>query len=132
MYAEELLQFEIQKVWILVDLPYGKKAIGTKWVYRNKKDERGVVVRNKARLVARDRQEEGLDFDEIDEEVYVSNHQVISRDPESHQKVYKSGFKAFCMDYIQAPKSLVCYLYHFLGEEWIQKRDNSQTCLPEE
>ncbi|GJS01497.1 hypothetical protein Tco_0318005 [Tanacetum coccineum] len=37
---EELLQFEIQKVWILVDLPYGKKAIGTKWVYRNKKDEK--------------------------------------------------------------------------------------------
>ncbi|GJV69351.1 ribonuclease H-like domain-containing protein [Tanacetum coccineum] len=31
---EELLQFKIQKVWILVDLPYGKKAIGTKWVYR--------------------------------------------------------------------------------------------------
>ncbi|GJQ91331.1 hypothetical protein Tco_0002470 [Tanacetum coccineum] len=41
---EELLQFEIQKVWILVDLPFGKKAIGTKWVYRNKKIERGVVV----------------------------------------------------------------------------------------
>ncbi|GJX60034.1 putative ribonuclease H-like domain-containing protein [Tanacetum coccineum] len=57
---EELLQFEIQKVWILVDLPYGKKAIGTKWVYRNKKDERGVVVRNKARLVAQGHmQEEG-------------------------------------------------------------------------
>ncbi|GJU30848.1 putative ribonuclease H-like domain-containing protein, partial [Tanacetum coccineum] len=49
---EELLQFKIQKVWILIDLPYGKKAIGTKWVYRNKKDERGVVVRNKARLVS--------------------------------------------------------------------------------
>ncbi|GKA84159.1 putative ribonuclease H-like domain-containing protein [Tanacetum coccineum] len=49
---EELLQFKIQKVWILVDLPYGKKAIGTKWVYRNKKDGRGVVVKNKARLVA--------------------------------------------------------------------------------
>ncbi|GJT67534.1 hypothetical protein Tco_1019014 [Tanacetum coccineum] len=46
---KELLQFKIQKVWILVDLPYGKKEIGTKWVYRNKKDERGVVVRNKAR-----------------------------------------------------------------------------------
>ncbi|GJW45152.1 putative ribonuclease H-like domain-containing protein [Tanacetum coccineum] len=57
---EELLQFKIQKVWVLVDLPYGKKAIGTKWVYRNKKDERGVVVRNKARLVAQGhRQEEG-------------------------------------------------------------------------
>ncbi|GJY35566.1 putative ribonuclease H-like domain-containing protein [Tanacetum coccineum] len=41
-------------VWILVNLPKGKKAIGTKWVYRNKKDERGIVVRNKARLVAQD------------------------------------------------------------------------------
>ncbi|GJR06270.1 putative ribonuclease H-like domain-containing protein [Tanacetum coccineum] len=56
----------IQKVWILVDLPYGKKAIGTKWVYRNKKDERGVVVRNKARLVAQGhRQEEAIDYDEV-------------------------------------------------------------------
>ncbi|GJR10731.1 putative ribonuclease H-like domain-containing protein [Tanacetum coccineum] len=44
---EELMQFKIQKLWVLVDLPYEKKAIGTKWVYRNKKDERGVVVRNK-------------------------------------------------------------------------------------
>ncbi|GJZ87428.1 putative ribonuclease H-like domain-containing protein, partial [Tanacetum coccineum] len=49
-----------------IDLPYGKKAIGTKWVYRNKKDERGVVVRNKARLVAQGhRQEEGIDYDEV-------------------------------------------------------------------
>ncbi|GJX42634.1 putative ribonuclease H-like domain-containing protein [Tanacetum coccineum] len=56
----------IQKVWILVDLPFGKKAIGTKWVYRNKKDKRGVVVRNKARLVAQGyRQEEGIDYNEV-------------------------------------------------------------------
>ncbi|GKD04186.1 putative ribonuclease H-like domain-containing protein [Tanacetum coccineum] len=42
------------------------KAIGTKWVYRNKKDERGVVVRNKARLVAQGyRQEEGINYDEV-------------------------------------------------------------------
>ncbi|GJU14976.1 ribonuclease H-like domain-containing protein [Tanacetum coccineum] len=44
---EELLQFKLQKVWTLVDLPNGKRAIGTKWVFRNKKDERGIVVRNK-------------------------------------------------------------------------------------
>ncbi|GJW00375.1 putative ribonuclease H-like domain-containing protein, partial [Tanacetum coccineum] len=63
---EKLLQFKIHKVWILGDLPYGKKAIGTKWVYRNKKDERSVVVRNKARLVAQGhRQEEGIDYDEV-------------------------------------------------------------------
>ncbi|GJX29080.1 oligopeptide transporter [Tanacetum coccineum] len=51
------------------DFPYGKKAIRTKWVYRNKKIERGVMVRNKARLVAQGhRQEEGIDYDEV----YVS------------------------------------------------------------
>ncbi|GJX21592.1 putative ribonuclease H-like domain-containing protein [Tanacetum coccineum] len=44
----------------------GKHAIGTKWVYRNKKDERGIVVRNKARLVAQGyTQEEGIDYDEV-------------------------------------------------------------------
>ncbi|GKD35640.1 uncharacterized mitochondrial protein-like protein [Tanacetum coccineum] len=63
---DELLQFKLQKVWTLVDLPYGKRAIGTKWVYRNKKDDRGIVVRNKARLVAQGHtQEEGINYDEV-------------------------------------------------------------------
>ncbi|GKB46399.1 putative ribonuclease H-like domain-containing protein, partial [Tanacetum coccineum] len=63
---EELLQFKLQQVWVLVDLPQGMKVIGTKWVYRNKRDERGVVVRNKARLVAQGyTQEEGIDYDEV-------------------------------------------------------------------
>ncbi|GJU77650.1 putative ribonuclease H-like domain-containing protein [Tanacetum coccineum] len=63
---EELLQFKLQEVWTLVDLPNGKRAIGTKWVYRNKKDERGIVIKNKARLVAqRYIQEEGIDYDEV-------------------------------------------------------------------
>nr|GEV89015.1 ribonuclease H-like domain, reverse transcriptase, RNA-dependent DNA polymerase [Tanacetum cinerariifolium] len=63
---EELLQFKMQKVWILVDLPYGKRAIGTKWVFRNKKDERGIVIRNKARLVAQGHtQEDGIDYEEV-------------------------------------------------------------------
>nr|GFB97614.1 copia protein [Tanacetum cinerariifolium]GFB97719.1 copia protein [Tanacetum cinerariifolium] len=49
-----------------VDLPYRKRAIGTKWVYRNKKDERGIVIRNKARLVAQGHtQEEGIDYEEV-------------------------------------------------------------------
>nr|GFD02803.1 putative ribonuclease H-like domain-containing protein [Tanacetum cinerariifolium] len=34
---KELLPFKMQKVWVLVDLPHGKRAIGTKWVFRNKK-----------------------------------------------------------------------------------------------
>ncbi|GJV33047.1 ribonuclease H-like domain-containing protein [Tanacetum coccineum] len=54
------------KVWRLVDLPKGKHAIGTKWVYRNKKDKRGILVRNKARLVAQGyTQEEGIGYDEV-------------------------------------------------------------------
>ncbi|GJU14471.1 ribonuclease H-like domain-containing protein [Tanacetum coccineum] len=61
---DELLQFRLQKVWRLVDLPKGKHANCTKWVFRNKKDKRGIVVRNKARLVAQSyTQEEGIDYD---------------------------------------------------------------------
>nr|GEW79379.1 hypothetical protein [Tanacetum cinerariifolium] len=63
---EELLQFKLQKVWVLVDLPKGKRVIGSKWVFRNKKDGRVIVIRNKARLVAQGHtQEEGIDYDEV-------------------------------------------------------------------
>ncbi|GKA81874.1 ribonuclease H-like domain, reverse transcriptase, RNA-dependent DNA polymerase, partial [Tanacetum coccineum] len=63
---EELLQFKLQDVWVLCDLPDGKRVIGTKWVFRNKRDERGTIIKNKARLVAQGyRQEEGVDYDEV-------------------------------------------------------------------
>nr|GEY83013.1 retrovirus-related Pol polyprotein from transposon TNT 1-94 [Tanacetum cinerariifolium] len=52
-------------VWKLVPLPDGKIAIETKWILKNKKDARGIVVRNKAKLVAQGhRQEDGIDYDE--------------------------------------------------------------------
>nr|GEY00509.1 putative ribonuclease H-like domain-containing protein [Tanacetum cinerariifolium] len=63
---EELLQFKIQKVWTLVDCLKGIRPIGIKWVLKNTKDERGIVVRIKARLVAQGHtQEEGIDYDEV-------------------------------------------------------------------
>ncbi|GKE59303.1 putative ribonuclease H-like domain-containing protein, partial [Tanacetum coccineum] len=67
LFAYFLSQMEPKKkVWTLVDLPNGKRAIGTKWVFRNKKDKRGIVIRNKARLVAQGyTQEEGIDYDEV-------------------------------------------------------------------
>ncbi|GKA15542.1 putative ribonuclease H-like domain-containing protein [Tanacetum coccineum] len=63
---EEVLQFKLQEVWTLVDLLNRKRAVGTKWVFRNKKDERGIVIKNKARLVAQGyTQEEGIYYDEV-------------------------------------------------------------------
>nr|GFA22669.1 copia protein [Tanacetum cinerariifolium] len=63
---EELLQFKLQEVQTLVDLPYGKRVIGTKWVFKNKKDEIGIVIRNKVRLVAQGHtQEDRIDYDEV-------------------------------------------------------------------
>ncbi|KAD4584957.1 hypothetical protein E3N88_22558 [Mikania micrantha] len=61
----ELLQFKKQQVRELVPLPQGKCAIGTKWVFRNKTDENGQIIKNKARLVVQGfSQEEGIDYDE--------------------------------------------------------------------
>ncbi|KAK8916909.1 hypothetical protein KSP39_PZI022417 [Platanthera zijinensis] len=62
---EELNQFRRCNVWELVPKPRGHNIIGTKWIYRNKLDESGIIVKNKSRLVAKGyRQEEGIDFDQ--------------------------------------------------------------------
>ncbi|GKE19974.1 putative ribonuclease H-like domain-containing protein, partial [Tanacetum coccineum] len=127
---EELLQFKLQQVWVLVDLPNGTKVIGTKWVYKNKKDERGVVVRNKARLVAQGhRQEEGIDYDEVfapvarleairvhsgigyEEEVYVSQPPGFV-DPDHPKKVYKVVKALYGLH--QAPRAWYATLSTFL------------------
>jgi hypothetical protein len=61
---EELNNFKRNEVWSLVPRPK-KNVVGTKWVFRNKQDEHGVVTRNKARLVAKGyAQVAGLDFEE--------------------------------------------------------------------
>ncbi|GJY35139.1 retrovirus-related pol polyprotein from transposon TNT 1-94 [Tanacetum coccineum] len=62
---EELNQFKTNDVWSLVPPPKNQTIIGTKWVFKNKLDENGIVSRNKARLVAQGyNQQEGIDFDE--------------------------------------------------------------------
>ncbi|GJZ42443.1 putative ribonuclease H-like domain-containing protein, partial [Tanacetum coccineum] len=61
LFACFLSQEEPKKIYQIA-----KRPIGTKWVYRNKKDERGIVTKNKARLVAQGyTQEEGIDYDEV-------------------------------------------------------------------
>ena len=62
---EELHQFVRNDVWELVPRPKGVNVIGTKWIFKNKSDEHGTVIKNKSRLVAQGyTQVEGVDFDE--------------------------------------------------------------------
>nr|GEY08292.1 hypothetical protein [Tanacetum cinerariifolium] len=100
-----LSQMEPKKT--LVDLPHGKGSIGTKWVYRNKRDQRGIVVKNKAMLVAQGhRQEEGIDYDEVF--ALIARIEAINQppgfvDPEFPDRVYK--VKKALYNLHQAPKA---------------------------
>lgn len=63
---EELNSIEENDTWKLVDLPCGRKAIGSKWVFKLKRDVDGNIVRHKARLVAQGfTQKFGIDYDEV-------------------------------------------------------------------
>ncbi|CAM8900392.1 unnamed protein product [Rhodiola kirilowii] len=62
---EELEEFTRNDVWDLVPRPDDVNVIGTKWIFKNKSDEKGNIMRNKARLFAQGySQIEGIDFDE--------------------------------------------------------------------
>ena len=51
---DELNQFERNQVWKLVERPKNQSTIGTKWVFRNKLDESGIIIRNKLDLLHKD------------------------------------------------------------------------------
>ena len=64
MHAE-LNQFVRNDVWELVPRPKDAHVIGTKWIFKNKTDEDGEIIRNKSRLVVQGYTKvEGVDFDE--------------------------------------------------------------------
>ncbi|GJU24653.1 putative ribonuclease H-like domain-containing protein [Tanacetum coccineum] len=122
---DKLLQFKLQKVWTSVDLPYGKRAIGIKWVYRNKKDKRGIVVRNKARLVAQGyTQSKAMDvksaflYGKIEEEVYVFQPPRFE-DQEFPNRVYKVEKALYGLH--QAPRAWYETLSTYLLENGFQR-----------
>ena len=63
---EEMASIEENCTWSSVDLPHGRRAIGLKWVYKVKRDEKGAVAKHKARLVLKGyAQCQGIDYDEV-------------------------------------------------------------------
>jgi hypothetical protein len=62
---QELESVEKNRTWELVDLPASHRPISLKWVFKLKMDEKGLVTKHKARLVARGFvQQEGIDYDD--------------------------------------------------------------------
>ena len=62
---EELDQIEKNETWELVPRPEDKNIVGTKWIFKNKFNQDGQVIRNKAILVCKGyAQVEGIDFEE--------------------------------------------------------------------
>ncbi|GJV26788.1 putative ribonuclease H-like domain-containing protein [Tanacetum coccineum] len=96
--TKNVTKHEPKKVWTLMDLPYGKRAMGTKWIYRNKKDEKVARIEAIRLFLAyasfkdfvvyqMDVKSEFL-YGKIEEEVYV--YQPLGfEDPEFPDKVYK-------------------------------------------
>ncbi|GJU64254.1 putative ribonuclease H-like domain-containing protein [Tanacetum coccineum] len=137
---EELLQFKLQQVWKLVDLPNGKRAIRTKWVFRNKKDKRGIVIRNKARikairlflayasfmgfLVYQMDVKSAFLYGTIEKEVYVTQPQGF-KDPNHLEKVYKVVKALYGLH--QAPRAWYKTLANYLLGNEFKKGKIDQT-----
>ena len=91
---EELEKIEKNDTWELVPRPHDKNIIGTKWIFKNKLNENGEVIRNKARLVCKGyAQQEGIDFGETF--AHVARHETIRMFPSL--SIFQK-FKAYQID----------------------------------
>nr|GEU76566.1 hypothetical protein [Tanacetum cinerariifolium] len=132
---EELLQFKIQNVWTSVDCPKGVRPIGIKWVLKNKKDERGIIIINKARIVAQGHtQEEGVDYDEVfapvaridANKLFLAYASFMGfTDPEFPTKVYKVEKAMYGLH--QAPRAWYGTLSKYLLKNGFQMGIIDQT-----
>ncbi|GKA57105.1 putative ribonuclease H-like domain-containing protein [Tanacetum coccineum] len=102
---EELLQFKLQEVWTLVELPNGKRVIGTKWVFKNEKDKR-------------DGCQECFSLWKIEEEVYVCQPPGF-QDPDFLDRVYKVEKTLYGL--YQAPRAWYKTLSTYLLDNGFQK-----------
>ncbi|GJU35382.1 putative ribonuclease H-like domain-containing protein [Tanacetum coccineum] len=121
---------EPKKVWTLVDLPYGKRAIGTKWVYRNKKDERVAIIEairiflayasHKDFVVYQMDVKSAFLYGKIEKDVYVCQP-LGFEDPDFPDRVYKVEKALYGLH--QAPKAWYETLYTYLLDNRFQRDD---------
>src|ERR1043165_6679176 len=119
---EELNQFSKNDVWDLVPKPRGFNIIGTKWVFRNKLNEQGEVVRNKARLVAQGySQREGIDYNETFspvarlESIRLLISFVVQNNITLYQMDVKSAFLNGYIEEVMSVNLLVLKIQNFLN-----------------
>ncbi|GJW88394.1 ribonuclease H-like domain-containing protein [Tanacetum coccineum] len=113
-------------IWILVDLPSGKRAIGTNWVFRNKKDERRIVIRNKVRWLDRviDNKTSTFLYGTIEGEVYVTQPPRF-KDTDHPDKVYKVVKALYGLH--QAPRAWYETLANYLLGNGFKRGNIDQT-----
>nr|GEZ33690.1 hypothetical protein [Tanacetum cinerariifolium] len=108
---DELDQFARLKVWRLVPRPEGKTIIKTKWIFKNKKDESSLVIRNKARLVA-------VGYSQQEEEVYFGQPPgFVSKQYPDHEYALDKALYGLK----QAPRAWYDVLSQFLIDSGFQK-----------
>nr|GEZ75471.1 hypothetical protein [Tanacetum cinerariifolium] len=127
-----VLTFDRLDIWELVDRPLCTNVINLKWLWKNKRDEENIVIRNKSRLVAKGyAQKEGVDFEEsfapvtwleAKEEVYVNQPDGFV-DPYHPDKVYR--LKKALYGLKQAPRAWYDELSKFLLSKGFTKAHNS-------
>ncbi|GJT18538.1 putative ribonuclease H-like domain-containing protein [Tanacetum coccineum] len=134
LFACFLSQEEPKKVWTLMDLPHGKRAIGTKWVYRNKKDERVAWIEAirlflayasfKDFVVYQMDVKSAFLYGKIEEEVYVCQPPGFE-DPEFPDRVYKVEKALYGLH--QAPRAWYETLSTYLLDNGFQRGQIDKT-----
>ncbi|GKE60280.1 putative ribonuclease H-like domain-containing protein, partial [Tanacetum coccineum] len=139
---DELLHFKLQKVWTLVDLPNGKRAIGTKWVYKNKNDERAIrlflaYASFKDFVVYQMDVKSAFLYGKIEVEVYVCQPlefedpdflDRVSKRKDRQDLVYQKSQRSLCIEFEKMmhkkfQMSSMGELTFFLGLQVKQKED---------